>query len=201
MLRRWVMLLLLPILAACSGAADLDEPPVELGNFSLKHNMVVAPNVQKGPLSRDASKEDLIASMTLAIDERFGRYEGAKDYHFGISVEGYVLAVPGVPLVLSPKSALILNVTVWDDAAGKKLNDEPHQVTVLETFGTGTIVGSGYTLSAEEQLEQLSQNAAKSVERYLVRQMKEEGWFMPDPDATVAEDVVAPDAATTVNAG
>lgn len=181
MLRRWVMLLLLPILAACSGAADLDEPPVELGNFSLKHNVVVAPNVQKGPLSRDASKEDLIASMTLAIDERFGRYEGAKDYHFGISVEGYVLAAPGVPLVLSPKSILIIQITVWDDAAGKKLNEEPHVITVLETFGTGSIVGSGFTLTPEEQLRQLTQNAAKAVERYLLEQKREQGWFEEVP--------------------
>ncbi|MEO0504044.1 MAG: hypothetical protein AAFZ14_12020, partial [Pseudomonadota bacterium] len=103
----------------------------------------------------------------------------------------------GVPLVLSPKSALILNLTVWDDAAGKKLNEEPQQITVLETFGTGTIVGSGYTLSAEEQLVQLSQNAAKSVERYLVRQMKEEGWFMPDaPDSAAPIPEPAPAAAT-----
>ena len=40
------------------------------------------------------------------------------------------------------------------------------------------MVGSGYTLSAEEQLEQLSANVAKAIERYLVKQMKEEGWFV-----------------------
>ena len=68
-------------------------------------------------------------------------------------------------------------MTVWDDAAGKKLNEEPEQITVLETFGTGTVVGSGYTLTPDEQLKQLSQNAAKAVERYLVKQMREEGWF------------------------
>ncbi|MEL6566718.1 MAG: hypothetical protein AAGK30_01870 [Pseudomonadota bacterium] len=201
MTRVLAAMMMVLLVGACAGNADLDEPPVPLGDFSLTHNVVVAPNPQRGPFSRRASDEQLIETVRTAIAERFDRYDGASRYHFGISVEGYVLAVPGVPLVLSPKSALILNVTVWDDAAGKKLNDEPHQVTVLETFGTGTIVGSGYTLSAEEQLEQLSQNAAKSVERYLVRQMKEEGWFMPDPDATVAEDVVAPDAATTVDAG
>ena len=62
---------------------------------------------------------------------------------------------------------------------------------MLETFGTGTVVGSGYTLSAEEQLEQLSENAAKAIERYLVKQMKEEGWFVTTgsgrPDAAVAD--------------
>lgn len=188
MLRKWLLILLVPLVAACSGAADLDEAPVALGDFKLGHNVVVAPKVQKGPLSRDASKEDLIAAMKLAIDERFGRYDGAKDYHFGVSLEGYVLAAPGVPLVLSPKSVFIVKITVWDDAEGKKLNDEPHTVTVLETFGTGALIGSGYTLSAEEQLRQLTQNAAKAIERYLVQQNEEQGWFEGSQEAVTASE-------------
>ena len=180
MTRILVAMMMVFLVGACAGNADLDEPPVPLGDFSLTHNIVVAPNAQRGPFSRPATEEQLVENVRAAIAERFDRYDGPSRYHFGISVEGYVLAVPGVPLVVSPKSALILNVTVWDDAAGKKLNEEPQQITVLETFGTGTIIGSGYTLTAEEQLVQLSQNAAKSVERYLVRQMKEEGWFAPD---------------------
>jgi len=32
-------------------------------------------------------------------------------------------------------------------------------------------------MTAEEQLVQLSQNAAKEVERYLVKQQKDLGWF------------------------
>ncbi|MEL7093573.1 MAG: hypothetical protein AAFN94_17740 [Pseudomonadota bacterium] len=177
MMRLTAVLMLVLGLAACSGAADLNEPPVPLGNFSLTHNVVVAPKAQKGPFSRDATEDELTDAVRAAIAERFDRYNGSKRYHFGVSVEGYVLAVPGVPLVLSPKSALILKLTVWDDAAGGKLNEEPKQITVLESIGSGTLIGSGYTLSAEEQLKQLSQNAAKSIERYLVAQMKEEGWF------------------------
>ena len=181
MLRYVLVLVAMLGLSACAGGgADLAEAPVPLGDFNLTHNVVVAPNPQKGPLSRDASDEQLVEAVRGAMAERFDRYEGPRRYHFGISVEGYVLAQPGIPLVLSPKSALILNLTVWDDAAASKMNDEPQQITVLETFGTGTIVGSGYTLSAEEQLTQLSQNAAKAVERFLVRQMKEEGWFTED---------------------
>ena len=198
MTRFFAGMMMLLLVGACAGSADLDDAPVPLGDFSLTHNVVVAPNAQRGPFSRPATDDQLIETVRGAIAERFDRYDGPSRYHFGISVEGYVRAVPGVPLVLSPKSALILNLTVWDDAAGKKLNDEPQQITVLETFGTGTIVGSGYTLSAEEQLLQLSQNAAKSVARYLVRQMKDEGWCMPDgsddPDAAVP--VPAPAAAT-----
>lgn len=176
-LRVVAAVLALALLGACSGAADLDEAPVPLGEFNLVHNVVVAGKAQRGPLSRRATEEQLVEAMRSAIDERFGRYEGTQNYHFGISVEGYVLAAPGIPLVLAPKSILIINVTVWDDAAGKKLNDEPEQITVLETFGTGAVVGSGFTLTAEEQLKQLTQNAAKAVERYLLRQKNEQGWF------------------------
>jgi hypothetical protein len=197
MLRLVFGLMMMGLLAACAGNADLDEAPVPLGDFRLEHNIVVASKAQRGPLSREATEEQLVETVKAAMAERFGRYNGASRYHFGISVEGYVLAQPGVPLVLSPKSALILNVTVWDDAAGKKLNDEPKQVTVLETFGTGTIVGSGYTLTAEEQLVQLSQNAAKAVERYLVKQQAEEGWFRPDTDTDT--DIDATSSTTVVN--
>lgn len=188
---RWVSgFAMLLVLAACGGNADLDEAPVPLGDFKLVHNIVVAPKAQRGPLSRKASEEQLVETMRGAIAERFDRYEGNSGYHFGISVEGYVLAVPGVPVVLAPKSILIINLTVWDDAAGEKLNDEPEQITVAETFGTGAIIGSGYTLDAEEQLAQLSQNAAKAVERYLVKQQAVAGWFKSDAVAQApAEDV------------
>lgn len=175
-------LVFLVVLGACSGAADLSDPPVPLGDFKLGHNVVVAPKAQKGPFSRDVTEAELVEAMTSAIAERFERYEGNSLYHFGISVEGYVIAAPGVPLVLSPKSILIINLTVWDDAAGKKLNEEVHQITVLETFGSGAILGSGFTMTKEEQLKQLSQNAAKAVQTYLVKQRNEQGWFPAAPE-------------------
>ena len=115
--------------------------------------------------------------MTKAIDERFGRYEGDRLYHLAISVEGYVLAVPGVPLVASPKSALIINVTAWDDAAGKKLNDKPEQVTIVESISGETMLGSGLTQSKEVQLENLSRNAAKLIQNWLVRENFNNEWF------------------------
>ncbi|MEL6453000.1 MAG: hypothetical protein AAFQ19_17240 [Pseudomonadota bacterium] len=198
MLRLVMGLVMLAGLAACGGNADLDEAPVPLGDFRLVHNIVIAEKAQRGPLSRPATEEQLVAAVQGAMAQRFGRYDGASRYHFGVSVEGYVLAQPGVPLVLAPKSVLVINLTVWDDAAVKKLNDEPKQITVLETFGTAPLIGTGYTLTAAEQLQQLSENAAKAAERYLVQQRDQEGWFAPDPTAApVAEP--APDlAADTV---
>lgn len=152
---------------------------------------MVAPNLTKGPASREASAEEWIAAMTEAVTDRFTRYQGDRLYHLGISIEGYVLAVPGVPLVASPKSALILNVTAWDDAAGRKLNEKPHLVTVMESISGNTILGSGLTQTKEVQLENLTQNAAKVIETWLIRQNTEFGWF--EDDAQTENGAVAGD--------
>jgi len=177
MVRGFAVLASVAFLAACNGASDLNKAPVPLGDFNLGHNVVVAPKAVKGPLSREVSKEVLTEAVKAAVDERFGRYNGTRQYHFGISVEGYVLAQPGVPLVFAPKSILIIKVTVWDDAKNAKLTPKPHQITVFESLDQGPVVGSGYTKSKEEQLKNLSQNAVKALESYLVRQNKEKGWF------------------------
>jgi len=184
------------LLAACTDPNDLDEAPAYLGNFQLGHNVVVAPNLTKGPASREASAEEWIAAMTEAVTDRFTRYEGGKLYHLGISIEGYVLAVPGVPLVASPKSALILHVTVWDDAAGRKLNEEPHLVTVMESISGNTILGSGLTQTKEVQLENLARNAAKLIETWLIRQNTKFGWFEDDaqPDTGAVAGDNPPDS-------
>ena len=190
MIRVLAVLVSVAMLAACNGAADLNKAAVPLGDFNLQHNIAVAPKAQKGPLSRTASAEMLTKALTDATEERFGRYNGARNYHFGMSIEGYVLAQPGIPLVFAPKSILIVKVTVWDDAKNKKLNPEPHQITVFESFDQGPVVGSGYTKSAEEQLKNLSQNAAKALEYYLVKQNRAEGWFKGLPEEDAAEAAV-----------
>lgn len=180
MFRLTALMLATAALTACTNPNDLEETPAYLGNFRLAHNVVVAPNLTKGPASRDASKEEWIAVMKSAVEERFGRYEGDKLYHLGISVEGYVLAIPGVPVVASPKSALILNVTAWDDAAQKKLNEKPEQITVLETISGNTFLGSGLTQSKKKQMSNLSRNAAKLIQNWLVRENDKNGWFEAD---------------------
>jgi hypothetical protein len=173
-------------LTACANSNDLDQAPVDLGTFNLGHNIVVAPKVTKGPVSREATPEEWIESLTSAVGERFDRYEGDKLIHFGISVEGYVLAQPGIPIIASPKSVLIINLTVWDDAAGVKLNEKPEQITILESFSGKSLLGSGLTQSKEDQMLALSRNAAKQIEVFLLKKHTEEGWFapMPEPNAT-----------------
>ena len=66
---------------------------------------------------------------------------------------------------------------VLDDAAGVKLNDKPHQIAVIESLTTKTLIGSGLTMSRRAQLENLSRNAALSVERWMTSMMVEKRWF------------------------
>ena len=182
--RRLLAAIALPLLAACASSLDdLDATPQPLGDFYLGHNIVVASNVTRGPLSREASEEELEAAVKAAIDQRFRRFDGDRLYHLAISVDGYVLAQPGIPVVAAPRSALIFGVTVWDDAAEGKLNDTPHRITVLEDLSGDTIVGSGLTRTAEQQLESLSFNAARAVERWL---RENEAWFTRFPAVAVA---------------
>lgn len=170
-------MMLAAALAACNGAADLAKPAVPLGDFNLSHNIVVAPKVQKLPLSRNLDTEVMTKMLQAAVAERFDRYDGERLYHFGISIESYFLAPPGVPVVAAPKSAMIIRITVWDDAENRKLTPKAHQITVIESLDQGPLVGSGYTKTAEEQFKNLSQNAVKQIETFLVRKNKEEGWF------------------------
>lgn len=167
-------------LAGCA-ANDLSKPPVALGDFKLGHNVVVASKMQKGPVSRDATEEEWTNTLTSAVSDRFGRYDGEQLYHLGISVEGYMLAPPGVPLVYTPKSALVINVTLWDDAGGRKLNEAPQQITVLETTGTDSIlIGSGWGREKEEQMAGLSYNAVKAIESWMLEYSGTHGWFTAD---------------------
>ncbi|KAA8612324.1 hypothetical protein [Salipiger aestuarii] len=169
--------LILGLAACANGQANLEKPVQPIGSFKLGHAAVVAPNLTKGPVSREASAEEWIASVDSALEERFRRYEGDNFYHLGVSVEGYVLAQPGVPLVLSPKSALIVRVTVWDDAAQAKLNAEPEEITAMESFSAETTLGSGLTQSKEEQMRNLSANIALQIEKWMRRKQMNDGWF------------------------
>lgn len=192
-LRSVALVLGLGLLAGCQ-TNDLSEPPVPLGDFALGLNIAVADKMQKVPISRDATADEWEAALTKAMEARFGRYEGSKLYNFGISIDAFALAPPGVPLVLKPKSALVITVTVWDDAAQTKLNAEGKQLTIFEKMSGETVIGSGLTQSKEKQMEVLAYNAAKAVE----------GWLLDNPEwfgisaKGAATAPVPPPAATPV---
>lgn len=185
-------LLGLTLLAACA-ESDLNAPPADLGDFVLGHNIVVADNMQKVPISRDATVEDWEAAVKKAVDDRFGRYEGSRIFNIGIAVEAYALAPPGIPVVVAPKSVLAIKVNVWDDATGKQLNAKPEQMIIWESLDGENVVGTGYTRSADQQMAALSYNAAKSVEQWF---LKHPGWFGID-GKTAADETAVPAAGGT----
>jgi hypothetical protein len=199
-LTRFAPLALVAALTGCGAAPDplTDELP-NMGNFRLGHNIVVAENMQQIPPSREATAEEWVTILTSEIDRRFGAYEGDRLYHIGIAIDGYALAPPGVPLVLNPRSVLVLSVNVWDDAAGVKLHEEPEQILVLEGASAETaVIGSGMARTREEQMEVLARNAARQIQRWM---LENPDWFSIDPDAppfqaATVEAVAAPAAAT-----
>ena len=188
--------LCLLLLTACQNS-DLAEPPVPLGDFALGLNIAVADNVQKVPISREVTPEQWETEISKAVDARFGRYDGTKLYNIGISIDGYALAPPGIPLVLKPKSVLVVTANIWDDAAQKKLNPEGRQFTIFEKLSPETFIGSGVTQTKQKQMEVLSYNAAKKIEGWLLQHPE---WFgLPAKPAAgaVAAPTVVPVAAAT----
>ena len=205
-LRRVALFVGLTVLAAC-GRNDLEEPPVPLGDFALGLNIAVADNVQKVPISREASPEEWEEVMKAAVADRFGRYSGTRLYNIGISVDGYALAPPGIPVVAAPKSVLVITANIWDDATQTKLNPEGEQFTVFEGMSGETVIGTGLTRTKRKQMEVLSYNAVKRVEQWLVDHPE---WFptggaVPVPlaaegDTATAALPVATPTATGVSA-
>lgn len=155
------------LLVACQ-KNDLAEPPVPLGNFKLGLNIVVADNMKKVPISRPATADEWETALKKSVDARFGRYAGTKFYNIGIAVDGFALAPPGVPIIASPKSVLVITASIFDDASGKKLNDKGAQFTIFESFSGETVIGSGLTRSRQKQIDILSYNAAKRVEQWIL---------------------------------
>jgi len=180
-LPRFAPLALTLALAACAAPDPLTDELPNMGDFQLGHNIVVADSMQQIPPSRGATAEEWVTILTSEIDRRFGTYDGDRLYHIAIAIDGYALAPPGVPLVLNPRSVLVLSVNVWDDAAGAKLHEEPEQIIVLEGAAAETaIIGSGLARNREEQMQVLARNAARQVQRWMLDNPE---WFGIDPDA------------------
>lgn len=195
MILRNVMAILLgaSLLAACQNK-DLAEPQVPLGNFKLGLNIIVADNMKKVPISRPATVEEWESALTKAVAARFESYDGTKFYNIGIAVDGFALAPPGIPVVAAPKSVLVITANLWDDASGVKLNPEGKQFTIFESFDGGSIIGSGLTRSRQTQIDDLSKNAAKRVQDWILENPEWVG-LPPRKKARVAD---APSVVSTV---
>ncbi len=193
LLKTLAFLGLAALVAGCSASGELlGEERAELTDFRLCYNIVTTNDTVQGPLSREADVEVFADLLRDEIERRFGRYQGDRLYHIAIHMDAYVLAVPGIPLVASPRSALIISTNLWDDQLGRPVNDEPEQMTVLESAGGATIVGSGLTQSAEEQMATLTANAALRIEEWMVSHPE---WFTPVEAIPETRETTEPGAA------
>ncbi len=192
-LRLAALLLSLALVSACEKTTAVTEPPRELGNFELGFSVVTTANMQKVPISRQATGEEWQAALQRAVEARLRRYSGDRLYNIGISVDGFALAPPGVPVVVKPESILIVSAVAFDDATGTQLNPEGFQITAFERGGTtDSFIGSGLTRTREEQMDELAFVAVRRLEEWLYQNRE---WF----GVTVERRTAAP--APTVVSG
>jgi hypothetical protein len=194
MARSFIALLAFLALAACDPRASLEGEPDPIGDFALGFAIAVAKDPVRGPASREASDEEIEAAVRDALEERFRRFSGDKLYHIAVRVEGYVLAQPGIPVVLSPNSTMIVSAILYDDAAQARINIEDEQITALEPLNVRTVVGSGITQTREQQLENLARGVAAGVERWMRANPQ---WFGAGaiPGSASAETAAVPESA------
>ena len=164
-------------LVGCVSDIATQEKPDAIGEFRLGYAVVIGKEMIKGPLSRVGDTEKIIAVVKEVIAKRLSVYEGGQYYHVAVKIDAYVLGQPGIPLLISPKSALVMQVTVWDDDKKAKINEVPVQMTVLEGLSLKTFIGSGLTQSAEVQIANLGEAAALRIEDWIRKQHEAEGWF------------------------
>lgn len=189
----------LVLLAAC-GETRLDEAPEDLGAFQARVTHVYTEKALQWPLSRDADHSEWTAPIENALNTRLRRYAGAQQYDVAVTLEGFMLAPPGVPVLFSPKSAVVVNVFVYD-VANKKFLAKKHQMEIFEsTTGESALLGSGHARTKEQQIQGLAVNIADKVEEWMAENHKEQGWFAPR-SGTAAEGAAATDAAEPAPAG
>ncbi len=160
-------LAILAALGACGTGGDLGETPEPIGDFRLGHVVAFADKAKSTLASRTAEATEIEAAISAAVKERLGRYSGGKFYHISVKVDAYQLAIPGVPIIASPRSAMVLKIGLWDDATATQLNEELHTLAVIEPTTSTTIFGSGYVRDSEQQLEVLAARAAELIESWL----------------------------------
>ena len=175
---------ILKILAAIAVLSGCTPPIMEatvkpIGDFSLGFNLVAGDAMIKGPLSRDGDPAVISAAVKDAIDARLSKYDGDKRYHLITRIDAYTLGRTGVPLIFSPQTALVVYMSVWDDAAQKRLNEEPMQLIVLENTNKSNLLGSGIAQTKNQQIKSIADSAAYQIEEWLRVQNRDKGWFDP----------------------
>ena len=153
-------------LGGCAARDPLTQDLPDMGAFQLVQPIVVAESMKKIPPSRDASPEAWDAVMEEELSRRFGHYSGGRSYYVALAIDGYSLAPPGVPVVLTPKSVLIVTANLWTAEPQEKVLG-PHQITAFEG-AQGLLLGTGLTKDADEQMRTLARNMALKVQRWIL---------------------------------
>ncbi|MGB3556470.1 MAG: hypothetical protein WBA25_17715 [Jannaschia sp.] len=153
-------------LSACATPDPLGEEMREMGDFQLGYTVIVSENAKKIPPSRNATPEQWKTVMTSELERRFGRYAGGKDYVIALAIDGYSLAPPGIPVVLTPKSILVVTANVWEANPQVKIGG-PEQIVTFEGADT-LILGSGLVKDAGEQMTTLARNMANKVQSWMI---------------------------------
>jgi len=188
--RKTLMTLAVLLVSACASEDPLIYEQPDMGSFQMKWNIVVADNARLVPPSRSATALEWQDVLGAEIDRRFSGYAGGRDFHIAVNVDGYALAPPGIPVLLAPKSILVLSANVWDDAEARKLHAEPERITVFEGANATTIIGSGFTKTKEEQMRALSRNAARAIQKWILTNPE---WLALPPLATSQTSAPAAD--------
>ncbi|CUH86836.1 hypothetical protein PH5382_00755 [Phaeobacter sp. CECT 5382] len=182
---------MLVLLTAC-GETTLNEAPEDLGDFNMRVSFVYTDKALQWPLSRAAEPSEWNAPIERAMEARLGRYNGTGKYDVAVTLEGFLLATGGIPVLVNPKSAAVVNVFVYDVKTKTYLAKE-HQMKIFEdTTGESAIIGSGYSRTKEEQIDGLSLRIIDALEEYMAEQHAEHGWFAPKDPAT-AQSSAAPE--------
>ncbi|MCD9149443.1 hypothetical protein [Pseudophaeobacter flagellatus] len=190
MFRILALLASMVLLAACE-ETQLDEAKEDLGDFNMRVSFVYTDKALQWPLSRSAEPSEWNEPIERALEARLGRYDGAGKYDVAITLEGFLLATGGIPVLVNPKSAAVVNVFVYDVSTKSYLVRE-HQMQIFEdTTGESAIIGSGYSRTKAEQIDGLALKIVDGLEEYMAEQHAENGWF----DGASAAVAAGPDAA------
>ena len=191
MIRACLLAVATLLFAGCAAEEDLSLPPDPLGDFRLGHNIAIADDTVSGPFSREFTETQMEAAVQNAVAKRLRRYDGDGLYHLGIVVGGVVLAQPGIPVIYAPSSVMLLDVTIFDNSTQEKINEKPMRIQAGEGFSnTVPFLGSGLVRGPEEQLANLSINAARKIEEWI---RDNPDWFEPKPgQVRVPYDIQTP---------
>jgi len=168
------------LLAACASRpeAPAEEPvPEPMGDFKLGFVVVVAKNPEIGPMSRKVTEEQLINAFKPKLERRLRAFDGERLYNVAVTIEGYILAKPGIPVVASMSSGIVVALNVWDDERAVRVTEEHKRFTVVEKLSGKSFIGSGLTQTKEQQLESLAESTVEQIMDYL---RKNQDVFRPD---------------------